>query len=111
MQNQKSSINPCSSTEIYEYQRLTQVLVQNYYLTNFQKSLLFSRSTAALGQVAHQRHPGGRTKRAQLGRRHREPAAVAGDPALRPELDFHLPGDEHAARRTEGEQLRAGSAP
>lgn len=68
------------------------------------------RSTAAERALAGERTAGGRPVRAQFGRRHREPAAVAVGAAHRSELGVHVPGGEHAAGALEGEQLRHGSA-
>lgn len=88
-----------------------------YQEKSFQLEILYlhlsptARSPAALRPVAHQRRHRGRPVRAHLGRHHREPAAVADDPAQRPELHLHLPNHEHAAGRGEGNELRAGHAP
>lgn len=69
------------------------------------------RSTAARGAMAGERTAGGRPVRAQFGRCYREPAAVAVRAAHRSEFGVHVPGGQHAAGRSEGEQLRDGLAP
>lgn len=58
------------------------------------------------GAVARQRTRGRRPVRAQRGRCHRKPPRLALRLAQGPRRPLHLPGCQHQANRTQGDQRR-----